>query len=580
MKLRTVLLGIFGLISVFTLLTGLLVIRIETIVEQLETTANTRYQSYQAADELRQSSDDLTRLARTYVVTGDPRYEQMYQAVLDIRNGTAPRPEGYHLLYWDLVQQLGDKPKPDGEAVSLKSRMQQLGFSDREFALLTQAQNSSDGLVNMEVRAMNAVKGRFQDPSTGEYSIQGEPNLELARELMHNPEYHREKARIMQPVDEFFRLLEDRTARAQQQRLEQVMDSVTYALIMTACTLILAFFCYLAVKRYVALPIARLYRELIQLKTGNSDEQVSHGDHLAEFEQLQASAHDTLKTIRIALTRVRDAADICASGAVEIASGNTDLSQRTESQAASIVEISASISQMRKSTESSATEADKANDSARKAKVHAVEGGEIVSAAINAMDDIAVSSKKITNILTVIDEITFQTNLLALNASVEAARAGEQGRGFGVVAGEVRSLAQRSSVAAKNINELIQDSIDKVEAGTLHVNKAGEALANIQAQVSEVTEVIETLNTNTREQASGIAQIEQAIMDFEDSNQQNAAMVEQVSTASANVAEMAGQVVEMITEFHVAEMNHPVERRSGVDRRDLTKGDSGIWDEF
>ncbi|MCL2916523.1 methyl-accepting chemotaxis protein [Shewanella corallii] len=580
MKLRNVLFGIFGLISLFTIFTGFLVVRVEEIVSQLEQTANIRYQSYQAADELRQSSDDLTRLARTYVVTGDSRYEQMYQAVLDIRNGERPRPENYHLIYWDLVLEQGEKPKADGELQALKSRMQQLGFSDREFALLTQAQNNSDALVNMEVKAMNAVKGRFQDPATGAYSVQGQPDLQLARDLMHNSAYHREKARIMEPVDEFFQSLEQRTAAAQQQRLEQVMESVTFALIMAVSSLVLIILGFLMIKRYVALPMARLYQQVIQLKAGKAEQADTDTFRLGQFEELQESAQETLSSISSALVQVSEAADICASGAVEIASGNTDLSQRTESQASSIVEISASISQMRRSTESSATEANKANESAKEAKVQAVEGGEIVTAAIKAMDDIAVSSKKITNILTVIDEITFQTNLLALNASVEAARAGEQGRGFGVVAGEVRSLAQRSSVAAKNINELIQDSMDKVHAGTLHVNKAGEALINIKAQVSEVTEVIETLNTNTREQASGIAQIEQAIMDFEDSNQQNAAMVQQVSTASANVAEMAGQVVEMITGFHVAEQKRTQERRSGEDRRKLTKGDSGIWDEF
>ena len=162
-----------------------------------------RYQSYLLADELRQSSDDLTRLARTYVVISDPRYEEQYWTVLDIRNGNAPRPINYQGIYLDFIAVDGVKPRGDGKAFPLQQLMKEQGFTEVEFAKLKEAQGNSDGLVKIETIAMNAVKGLFEDGS-GNYTRKGEPNLQLAKQLMHSKNYHVEKAKIMKPIDEFF----------------------------------------------------------------------------------------------------------------------------------------------------------------------------------------------------------------------------------------------------------------------------------------------------------------------------------------------------------------------------------------
>ena len=169
-----------------------------------------RYESYRLADELRQSSDDLTRLARTYVTTGDAQYESQYWTILNIRNGTAPRPQEYGRIYWDFMAVDGVKPRPDGKVIALRQLMEDQGFTETEFAKLKQAQDNSDGLVKIETIAMNAVKGLFDDGNGG-YSKKGEPNPELARKLMNSREYHLEKARIMKPIDEFFVMLDQRT---------------------------------------------------------------------------------------------------------------------------------------------------------------------------------------------------------------------------------------------------------------------------------------------------------------------------------------------------------------------------------
>ncbi len=179
---------------------------------EIATTEIRRYESYKLADELRQSSDDLTRMARTYVVTGDPIYEQYFNDILTIRNGEKARPRNYGGIYWDLVSRASPKPTPDERPVALEQLMRETSFTEMEFGKLREAQRNSDELVNLETVAMNAVKGRFAD-GTGQFTIEGKPDLEMARQIMHGEEYHRAKAGIMRPIKEFMSLLESRTDR-------------------------------------------------------------------------------------------------------------------------------------------------------------------------------------------------------------------------------------------------------------------------------------------------------------------------------------------------------------------------------
>lgn len=167
------------------------------------------HRSYLLADELRQSSDDLTRMARTYAATGDPRYEALFREILDIRNGAVPRPLDYHNVYWDLVTATGERPRGSGEPAALRALMLEAGFTDEEFALLNQSEDESNFLVSLETRAMNAVAGRFDDGS-GEYALRGEPDRELAVALLHGDEYHEEKGRIMRPLERLFVELDER----------------------------------------------------------------------------------------------------------------------------------------------------------------------------------------------------------------------------------------------------------------------------------------------------------------------------------------------------------------------------------
>lgn len=222
-----------------------------------------RYNSYLRADELRQSSDDLTRLARTYTVTGDPAYEEQYWQVLAIRNGEQPRPELYERIYWDLMA-IGDKPRPDGKAIALQTMMQELGFTEEEFGKLDTAQKKSDGLVAMETKAMNAVKGLFE-AADGSFTRRAEPDLELAHSLMHSRQYHQHKADIMQPVDEFFALIDQRTSSRIAQLQQQAERYFQWFILLVAAAIVVVLTGFLLMRSKVLKPIGKLGHALQQI---------------------------------------------------------------------------------------------------------------------------------------------------------------------------------------------------------------------------------------------------------------------------------------------------------------------------
>jgi methyl-accepting chemotaxis protein len=279
--------------------------------------------------------------------------------------------------------------------------------------------------------------------------------------------------------------------------------------------------------------------------------QLIENESRGAFEQLKNDANTTVLRLQEIITTIKKTTQIVNHAATEISQGNISLSQRTEQQAASLEETAASMEQMTSTVQQNADNSKYASQLAQSARDYAIQGGEVVNAAINAMTDINNRSQKITDIISVINEIAFQTNLLALNAAVEAARAGEQGRGFAVVASEVRNLAQRSATAAKEIKELIQDSVARVEEGTKLANQSGETLEQIVTAIKKVTDLIAEIASASQEQSSGIHQVNKAVAQLDETTQQNASMVQQVATASSTMKEQISTLSEQIAFFKV-----------------------------
>ncbi len=267
------------------------------------------------------------------------------------------------------------------------------------------------------------------------------------------------------------------------------------------------------------------------------------------FKTLAEGMNALIASVTGVIGGMSQAAAEVQTGADEISRGNLDLSHRTEQQASSLEETAASMEQMTSMVKSNADNAAQANQLAAAARQQAERGGKVVTAAVGAMNEINVASRKIADIIGVIDDIAFQTNLLALNAAVEAARAGEQGRGFAVVASEVRNLASRSAGAAKEIKGLIQDSVTKVADGARLVDESGKVLGEIVTGVQKVTDVMAEIAASSMEQASGIEQVNKAVTSMDSATQQNAALVEQASAAAHTLTEQANNLTQLIARY-------------------------------
>jgi len=292
-------------------------------------------------------------------------------------------------------------------------------------------------------------------------------------------------------------------------------------------------------------------RVLSALAQGNLTETISNEYH-GTFGQLKNDANATVEQLSEIITQIKTATDTITTASSEIAAGNLDLSQRTEEQAASLEETASSMEELTSTVKQNAENARQANQLALGASDVAVKGGQVVGQVVTTMTAINESSKKIVDIISVIDGIAFQTNILALNAAVEAARAGEQGRGFAVVAAEVRSLAQRSAGAAKEIKTLIGDSVEKVSNGSKLVEQAGKTMEEIVTSVKRVTDIMAEISAASQEQSSGIDQINKAITQMDQVTQQNAALVEEASAAARSLEDQAGNLSQSVSAFTLA----------------------------
>ena len=578
MTIKNLFLALLAALTLLLCLVLLSVISLKSASDEVARSADLRYRSYLLADELRQSSDDLTRLARTYAVTGDAKYEKQYFDILDIRNGKKPRPEHYERIYWDFVAAGIDKPQPDGATASLQALMKEAGFSEQEFAKLKEAQNNSDALVKNETIAMNAVKGLFDD-GTGQFTKKGDPDLELARKLTHDENYHKYKAQIMKPVDEFLELLDKRTSAAVEQA-KQAKTRMQY----WVTGLVLFSIAFLVVA------LLTVYRRIIAALGGEPAvasevvKQVAAGDLSVEIPVANTDSTSLLAAMKVMqsnlqklIGEIQTNADMVASAAKKMTIAAEDVAWSSNQQSASSLEIAAAMEQSTVSINLMSDSANRAQTISGDSELLMNETSGVVSEAVNRIAKIATvveqasqtvrtlgqESENVSKIVLVIKEVADQTNLLALNAAIEAARAGEQGRGFAVVADEVRKLAERTTQSTQEITTMIssmqssardavtciEDAVANVNEGVILTKRVGESVSRLGASSHEVKEVIIDVSSALREQNAASNEIARNVEQIAQTIERNSGAVGEVAKAATELQQLANSLTDSARHF-------------------------------
>jgi methyl-accepting chemotaxis protein len=500
-----------------------------------------RYASYLLADELRQSSDDLTRLARTYVATGDANYEKQYFEILDIRDGKKPRPEAYHRIYWDFVAaEPARKPRPDAGSRPLLTMMRDAGFTDREFAKLEEAKKNSDGLVKTEVIAMNAVKGLYDD-GRGNFTVRKDPDQAMAIKLMNSAEYHKFKAEIMRPIDEFYvemeRRLDERVAAvlAGADRSQMLLVAAVVILALSLAGLSMgAYRQALQPLLNVHGAIDKLLRDEFDIDKGiarGRDEIGLIGASVLKFRDSLMSAQDlrqrlqdenevrdrrlktmseavggftlkveeTFKALGDSTAKLERTARTMGSSAEQTRQQTETLNsvsnstlESTQTVAAATEQLSKSIQEISHRVQESATIAGRATSEAN----HTAE----------QVRELSNAATRIGDVVRLINEIASQTNLLALNATIEAARAGDAGKGFAVVASEVKSLAAQTAKATDEIAAQVQSVQSETQTVVKSIQTIGETIGRMNEIAATVAAAVEEQGAATGEISRNVQQ--------------------------------------------------------------------------
>lgn len=574
--------------------------------KSLDESSTQRYNSFLLANELRNSSDNLTKMVRSYASSQNSNYEQIYNDIVEIRSGKKARPENYQSVYWEFIIAGEVAPSNVGETIALTELMKREGFTEEEMALLKESEARSNGLIETERIAMNAVKGNISDADKAKM-LPGESLQQFAVRIVNDMRYEKEKARIMEPINLFLHKMDQRTSATIQSNMNLRRIQMLFICISTGLLIGCILFSYLYISRKVSGPLG------VMVKGIGRDEQGQF-----RIKEIEVGVNNDIghlsRAVNEVLRQMRSFVEDVDRGIANMAGASQELTATTDQSAATSVQISSSINDVAAGvtdqltsvektrrvidavvsnvsilTESTGLVVDKSVNTAGRSQ----QGKAVIEQAIAQMENIEQSveeaasvvqalgdrSKEIGQIVDTISGIAGQTNLLALNAAIEAARAGEQGKGFAVVAEEVRKLAEQSQEATKDISALIgkiqvdtdhavitmNAGTQEVKLGANTVNDAGVIFKEIDRMIAEITEQVDKTKNHMEKIIEGNAQIAESVQEIADiskttenraqkvsaaTEEQNSSM-EQIAGASHSLAELGQKLQNAVNQFHI-----------------------------
>ncbi len=480
-----------------------------------------RYKSFVIADELKQSSDDLTRYCRTYVSTNDNKWEDIYWETLDIRNGL--------------------KPRPDGHTTALQDSMRELGFTEAEFAKLKIAEQNSNDLVWTETVAFNAMKGLFDD-GTGKFTIKAKPDFEMARKIMFDKKYHKDKAKIMKPIEEFFEMINLRTSKQ-----VEIYKKKGFQLLLVIISLIVLIV-LISIISFIIILI-KVLKQLEQLGAETSEiykitAQVAAGDFNIDFKSNNNNSKSIYTSLEKMVTKLSDMIIAIKTSVNTTYNATTQMNTTVNlitiganEQAATTEEVATSMEQMLATINSNSKNAIRTSEISSKSSKSMKQNNNVIMQTIKSTADI---SQKIL----IIKDIALQTNMLSLNASIEAARAGEAGKGFAVVAQEIRKLAEITKIASVEIEELST-------SGQYNSQLAGKALNTMLPDIIKSAELVNNIALSSQEQQSGVEAINSAIQQLTEITNQNLTSSDYLSEYVKQLSLQSNQLKNLISKFRI-----------------------------
>ena len=596
MNIRQITYGLTALLIVVLIALGYEFFALQGAAKRLAATQQQQVQSYLLAYELRQSSDDLTNMVRSYVATGNEQFEKQYNEILAIRNGQLERPDSYHRIYWDFLSGGVSAPRPgSGVKKPLHTLMEEAGFTEQELEQLAQSEANSNNLVNLETQAFNAMKGIFADAS-GQYTVTGEPDQAQALKLVYSPTYYAEKVKIMTPLDEFFRLMEERTGgqvaeaqagQAQAQNIFIMLLLVALALIAAAITLVL-----IQSKRDLA------QRAAAQKKAEDENEQLNNSvinilQAVNQLSQRDLTAKapvtaDVIGTVSDSINALTDETARVLMGVTDIAGQVADVSGKVKVQADQVTQTAEdereSVNRMVESLFEATQTMNQVAALAEQSNLSAEEATEVTDGALDTvtgtvreMDSIRETiaetekrikrlgerSQEISGIVNLINTISERTHVLALNASMQAAVAGEAGRGFAVVAEEVQRLAESSRNATEQIGTLVSNiqvetnetintvnkTIAQVVQGSEQAQKAGEQMRRTQEITAQLVNQVRSIAGASEQQKTMSVQLLEAIQRIGESTENTAQQIQAQNQETDTLLEASRRLVESVSVF-------------------------------